>query len=327
MPDQQQDNGAAKHRGIYLLPNLLTTAGLFSGFYAIVASMNNQFEMAAIAIFIAMIFDGLDGRVARMTHTESDFGAEYDSMADIVSFGMAPALVAYNWALGDLGKLGWLAAFIFVAGGALRLARFNTMVGTADKRYFQGLAIPSAAAIVAGLVWVGAKYDINPDYVHWLVALVTIACGLLMVSNFRYHSFKDVDWRGKVNFLVILVVVLIFVVVATEPALVLFVLFTAYAISGPVMTIKNVRKLKLEHVLGDQREDVDADFVKESPPKGPSMKGHSAQGTSSEQSSAAAPINKTAPTDSPIVEPQENPSPNLEPEETSKTSHSPKTGE
>lgn len=269
MPDQ--DSNGSKHRGIYLLPNLLTTAGLFSGFYAIVASMNGQFQMAAIAIFIAMIFDGLDGRVARMTNTESDFGAEFDSMADIVSFGMAPALVAYNWALADLGKLGWLAAFIYVAGGALRLARFNTMLGSADKRYFQGLAIPSAAAIVAGMVWVGAKYEISPDAVGWLVALFTVACGLLMVSNFRYHSFKDVDWRGKVNFLVILVVVLIFVVVATEPALVLFVLFTTYAVSGPVLTIKNVHKLKLEHVVGDQREDIDADFAEHTKAGGGSM--------------------------------------------------------
>ncbi|MGX5915167.1 CDP-diacylglycerol--serine O-phosphatidyltransferase [Aliidiomarina sp. Khilg15.8] len=260
MPHETPEHNGNKHRGIYLLPNLLTTAGLFFGFYAIVASMNGQFQMAAIAIFIAMVFDGLDGRVARMTHTESDFGAEYDSMADIVSFGMAPALVAYNWALSDLGKLGWLAAFIFVAGGALRLARFNTAHGSADKRYFQGLAIPSAAAIVAGMVWVGAKYEIDPNNVSLIVALFTIACGLLMVSNFRYHSFKDVDWRGKVNFLMILVVVLAFVVVATEPALVLFVLFTAYAISGPVLTIKNVKKLKFEHILGDQGEDDDADF-------------------------------------------------------------------
>lgn len=268
MPDQNQEQGTNKHRGIYLLPNLLTTAGLFSGFYAIVASMNERYEMAAIAIFIAMVFDGLDGRVARMTHTESDFGAEYDSMADIVSFGMAPALVAYNWALADLGKLGWLAAFIFVAGGALRLARFNTAhnSGTSDKRYFQGLAIPSAASIVAGMVWVGAKYEIDPTNVSLIVALFTICCGLLMVSNFRYHSFKDVDWRGKVNFLAILVVVLAFVVVATEPALVLFVLFTAYAISGPVMTIKNVSKLKLEHVIGDQDCD-DADFKPENKSK------------------------------------------------------------
>lgn len=259
MPNEASEQNGNKHRGIYLLPNLLTTAGLFFGFYAIVSSMNGQFQMAAIAIFIAMVFDGLDGRVARMTHTESDFGAEYDSMADIVSFGMAPALVAYNWALSDLGKLGWLAAFIFVAGGALRLARFNTAHGAADKRYFQGLAIPSAAAIVAGMVWVGAKYEIDPQNVSLIVALFTIACGLLMVSNFRYHSFKDVDWRGKVNFLMILVVVLAFVIVATEPALVLFVLFTVYAISGPVLTIKNVKKLKFEHILGDQDED-DADF-------------------------------------------------------------------
>lgn len=249
MPDQN------KRRGIYLLPNLLTTAGLFSGFYAIVASMNGDFQLAAIAIFVAMVFDGLDGRVARLTNTQSDFGAEYDSMADIVSFGIAPALVAYNWALHDVGKLGWLAAFIFVAGGALRLARFNTAIATADKRYFQGLAIPSAAAIVAGLVWVGAKYEIDPSNVSLIVVFFTIACGLLMVSNFKYHSFKDVDWRDNVNFLVLLSVVLGFVIVATAPAVVLFVLFTAYAISGPFLTIKNVSKLKLEHVLGDPSEE------------------------------------------------------------------------
>lgn len=249
MPEQN------KRRGIYLLPNLLTTAGLFSGFYAIVASMNGDFQLAAIAIFVAMVFDGLDGRVARLTNTQSEFGAEYDSMADIVSFGIAPALVAYNWALHDVGKLGWLAAFIFVAGGALRLARFNTAHGTADKKYFQGLAIPSAAAIVAGLVWVGARYEIDPDSVSYIVVFFTIACGLLMVSNFKYHSFKDLDWRENVNFLVLLLVVLIFVVVATAPAIVLFMLFTIYAISGPVMTIKSVSKLKLEHILGDPQED------------------------------------------------------------------------
>ncbi|WP_404399877.1 CDP-diacylglycerol--serine O-phosphatidyltransferase [Idiomarina seosinensis] len=246
-----------KSRGIYLLPNLFTTAGLFSGFYAIVASMNERYIEAAIAIFIAMVFDGIDGRVARMTNTESDFGAEYDSMADIVSFGMAPALVVYNYALADLGKLGWLAAFIFVAGGALRLARFNTNLGSSDKRYFQGLAIPSAAALVAGLVWVGNKYEIVGSDMASFAALVTICAGLLMVTNFRYHSFKDVDWKGKVSFLVILIVVLAFVIVATQPSLVLFGIFFLYALSGPVLTIKNVKKLKLEHVVGD---DNDADF-------------------------------------------------------------------
>ena len=248
-----------KRRGIYLLPNLFTTAGLFSGFYAIVASMNDRYIEAAVAIFIAMVFDGVDGRVARMTNTESDFGAEYDSMADIVSFGMAPALVMYNYALADLGKLGWLAAFIFVAGGALRLARFNTNLGTADKRYFQGLAIPSAAAVVAGLVWVGTEYGIDGADIGSFAALVTIAAGLLMVTNFRYHSFKDVDWKGRVSFVVILVIVLAFVIVATQPSLVLFAIFFLYALSGPVLTIKNVKRLKLEHVVGDNDAD-DADF-------------------------------------------------------------------
>ncbi|RUO63216.1 CDP-diacylglycerol--serine O-phosphatidyltransferase [Pseudidiomarina planktonica] len=265
MTQQNQKEAASKKKGIYLLPNLLTTAGLFSGFFAIVESMQGNFEIAAIAIFVAMVFDGLDGRVARMTNTESDFGAEYDSMADIVSFGMAPALVAYNWALSDLGKLGWLAAFIFVAGGALRLARFNTNLATSDKRFFQGLAIPSAAAVVSGLVWVGSKYDITPtvaegpNIVNYVVALITICSGLLMVSNFRYHSFKDVDWRGKVSFLVILLVVLVFVVVATEPSLVLFAIFFLYALSGPVFTIRSVGKLKLEHVVGDTDDDADFD--------------------------------------------------------------------
>lgn len=248
-----------KRRGIYFLPNLFTTAGLFSGFYAIVASMNERYIEAAVAIFIAMIFDGIDGRVARMTNTESDFGAEYDSMADIVSFGMAPALVMYNYALADLGKLGWLAAFIYVAGGALRLARFNTNLAVADKRFFQGLAIPSAAAVVSGLVWVGTEYGWTGADMGGFAALVTICAGLLMVTNFRYHSFKDVDWKGKVSFLFILVIVLAFVVVATQPSLVLFGIFFIYALSGPVLTIKSVKKLKLEHVVGDNDSD-DADF-------------------------------------------------------------------
>ena len=256
------NNASTKNRGIFLLPNLLTTAGLFSGFFAIVASMNNQFESAAVAIFIAMLFDGLDGRVARMTNTQSDFGAEYDSMADIVSFGMAPALVMYNWALSDLGKFGWLAAFIFVAGGALRLARFNTNLGSSDKRFFQGLAIPSAAAIVSGLVWVGSKYEVDPSSISYLAAIITICAGLLMVSNFRYHSFKDVDWRGRVPFVVILAVVLAFVVVATEPSLVLFSIFFLYALSGPILTVRSVKRLELKHVVGDTDDDCDEEEEK-----------------------------------------------------------------
>ncbi|MEE4245086.1 MAG: CDP-diacylglycerol--serine O-phosphatidyltransferase [Kangiellaceae bacterium] len=230
-------------KGIYLLPNLLTTAGLFAGFFAVVASMNGQFENAAIAIFVAMIMDGLDGRVARMTNTQSDFGAEYDSMADIVSFGVAPALVTYNWALTSQGKLGWLAAFVFVAGGALRLARFNTQVGIADKRYFQGLAIPSAAAILAGMVWLGVDRGINgQDYGFW-IAISTICLGALMVSNLRYSSFKEVNWRGKVPFLAILVIVLVFVLIAYQPPIVLFTVFTGYALSGPINTLWQKRNL------------------------------------------------------------------------------------
>lgn len=256
-----------KKKGIYLLPNLLTTAGLFSGFYAVVASMNGQFVSAAVAIFVAMIFDGLDGRVARMTNTQSAFGAEYDSMADMVSFGMAPALIAYNWALTDLNKLGWLAAFVYVAGAALRLARFNTTLETQDKRFFQGLPSPASAALVAGMIWVGQEYQVkevfNLAFVEIFVCLVTAISGILMVSNFKYNSFKEVNWQGKVPFVGILLVCLIFVVVATEPSLVLFVVFALFAASGPVNTFRTVEKVTLEHVVGDAEDD-DADFKDDS---------------------------------------------------------------
>lgn len=255
---KNNDNGPRK--GIYLLPNLLTTAGLFSGFFAIVSSMNGRFEAAAVAIFIAMIFDGLDGRVARLTNTQSEFGAQYDSMSDLLAFGVAPALVAYNWALADLGKFGWLAAFIYVACAALRLARFNANLGVTDGRFFQGLASPAAAALVAGMVWNGASYQIDGDKYGYIVGLITIAAGFLMVSNFRYNSFKNLNWRDRVSFLTILLVVLIFVVIAAKPAQMLFIIFLAYACSGPITTFRSVRKLKLEHVVGDSD---DADFLDE----------------------------------------------------------------
>lgn len=241
-------------KGIYLLPNLLTTGGLFSGFFAVVSSMNGRFEAAAVAVFVAMIFDGLDGRVARITNTQSEFGAEYDSMADMVSFGVAPALVAYNWGLSHLGKLGWLAAFIYVAGAALRLARFNTQVGIADKRYFQGLASPAAAAVVSGMVWVGVEYEIESATIGYLCALLTGVVGLLMVSNFKYNSFKEVSWHGKVPFVAILVVMFGFVIVATDPALVLFIVFSLYALAGPINTFRTVDKVTLEDVVGDHQE-------------------------------------------------------------------------
>ncbi|TVP14190.1 CDP-diacylglycerol--serine O-phosphatidyltransferase [Shewanella sp. KCT] len=259
---QNLNKETVKNRGIYLLPNLFTTAGLFSGFYAVIASMNGHFEAAAIAIFVAMIFDGLDGRVARMTNTQSAFGAEYDSMADMVSFGVAPALIAYNWALADLGKVGWLAAFIYCAGAALRLARFNTQVGVADKRYFQGLASPAAAAIIAGAIWTGTYYEIEGQQVSILALLMTAGAGLLMVSNFRYYSFKDYDWRGRVNFMVILALVGLFVVVSVQPATILFIVFSLYALSGPIYTIRTVKKLKVSHVVGDENE-TDIDIAQE----------------------------------------------------------------
>ena len=235
-----------RHRGIYLLPNLFTTGCLFSGFYAIVAAMGGRFEAAAVAIFVAMILDGLDGRVARLTNTQSAFGAEYDSLADMVSFGLAPALVVYVWALSGLGKLGWLGAFIYTAGTALRLARFNTQVGRADKRYFQGLASPAAAAVVAGMVWVGHDYQATGLSISILAAVVTVCIGLLMVSNVRYRSFKDLDLKGKVPFVAILAVVLVFVLISLDPPQVLLAGFGVYAISGPVGTLLSLRKRRAE---------------------------------------------------------------------------------
>ncbi len=224
-------------RGIYLLPNLFTTAALFSGFYAVLASMNGSFEKAAIAIFVAMVLDGLDGRVARLTNTQTAFGAEYDSLSDMVAFGLAPALVIYQWALEDLGRLGWLAAFIYTAGAALRLARFNSAIATADKRWFTGLPSPSAAAIIAGSVWLGVDKGMDGPVVAWLALLLTVAAGLLMVSNIRYHSFKQIDFRGKVPFFAIVAVMLAFAVVLVDPAPVLFLVFMGYTVSGPGLAL------------------------------------------------------------------------------------------
>lgn len=236
--EQQPETKKAnlRSKGIYLLPNLFTTGALFSGFYAIVAGMDGHFEQAAIAIFIAMILDGLDGRVARMTNTQSDFGAEYDSLADMVSFGVAPALVTFSWALQDLGKIGWVAAFIYVAGAALRLARFNTQIDTADKNYFTGLASPAAAAIVAGTVWAFSAMGATGEDVAWIMAILVPFAGALMVSNVQYHSFKGLDLKGKVPFVAMLAMVMVFVVVSIDPSKVLLGVFMAYALSGPVMT-------------------------------------------------------------------------------------------
>lgn len=228
-----------RRRGIYLLPNLFTTGALFAGFYAIVAGMKGHFEPAAIALFVAMIMDTLDGRVARLTGTESAFGAEYDSLSDMICFGLAPALVSYNWGLTHFGKLGWLAAFIYTASTALRLARFNTQLGQADKRYFIGLPCTAAAPVVAGLVWLGTDLDISAQRISLIVAMILVSLGLLMVSNLRYYSFKEVDFKGHVPFFTVLVVVLMFSVIAWDPPSVLFVVFFLYALSGPGIWIKN----------------------------------------------------------------------------------------
>lgn len=230
------EGAPVRRKGIYLLPNALTTASLFSGFYAIVSAANGIFDNAAIAIFVSMILDGLDGRVARLTNTQSKFGEEYDSLADMVAFGVAPGLVAFFWSLNNLGQVGWAITFIYVAGAALRLARFNTQIGSVDKNYFVGLASPAAAACVAGLVW--CFHLVEPA--SWLTLMTIIVvggCGVLMVSNILYKSFKDLDMRGRVPFAAILLVVLIFVVVALDPATVLFTVFLAYALSGPVLAL------------------------------------------------------------------------------------------
>jgi CDP-diacylglycerol--serine O-phosphatidyltransferase len=247
----QKKNPGYRRRGIYLLPNLFTTAALFAGFYAIIAGMKGQFELASIAIFIAMVLDGVDGRVARLTNTQSEFGAEYDSLSDMVSFGMAPALVIYQWALVSLvdmgwqwGKLGWLAAFIYTACAAMRLARFNTQVGTADKRYFQGLPSPAAAAVVVGFVWVCFNYEIKGEDAAIPALVITAVMGILMVSNILFYSFKEINFKGKVPFLAILVIVLVLALASIDPATVLFSVFTLYAISGPLHSlVRRIRKL------------------------------------------------------------------------------------
>ena len=231
-------------RGVYLLPNVLTTFGLFAGFFAIVLATKGQYADAAIAIFVAMLFDGLDGRVARLTNTQSSFGEQYDSMADMLSFCVAPALLVYFWQFSDLGKIGWLGAFVYTAAGALRLARFNTQIGVDDKRYFQGLPSPAAAALVAGMVWtkqsIGVtEYDQYLTLVSWIIL---VGAGVLMVSNIRYYSFKEINLKGRSSFKLLLIATLIIIVITLWPSVILFVFFLAYALSGLIMTMIEVRK-------------------------------------------------------------------------------------
>ncbi|MDI1352461.1 MAG: CDP-diacylglycerol--serine O-phosphatidyltransferase [bacterium] len=232
------------HSGIYLLPNLLTTASLFAAFYSIVSSMKGQYEAAVIAIFVGMIADCLDGRIARLTNTQSEFGAQYDSLSDMVTFGVAPSLLLYNLTLGQLGKFGWLVAFVYTAAVALRLARFNTQLETADKRYFQGLPCPPAAAVMASFAWLCYQNEWQHVFIPILTTILALSGAILMVSNLRYYSFKELDFKGKVPFLYILIMIILFVAIAANPAIVLFAGFGLYALSGPILTLYSLYKVR-----------------------------------------------------------------------------------
>lgn len=227
-----------RRRGIYLLPNLLTTASLFAGFYAIVAGMKGLFDTAAIAIFIAMIADSLDGRVARLMNASTDFGVQYDSLSDMVSFGIAPALVLYSWALNDLGKIGWLIAFLYVACAALRLARFNVQTEESDKRFFVGLPSPPAAAVVASMVWCFHDYVPHNLFSVLVVGIVTLILAVCMVSNILYRSFKEFDLKDKTSFISLVVIVLVFIAISLNPPLVLFIISIVFALSGPIFALQ-----------------------------------------------------------------------------------------
>lgn len=225
-----------RRKGIYILPNLFTLAALFGGFYAIVMAMNGRFENAAIGIFSAAVLDSLDGRVARMTHTQSAFGEQMDSLSDMVSFGAAPALIVYEWSLKGLGKLGWIAAFVYCSAAALRLARFNTNIGVVDKRYFQGMPSPAAAALIIGFIWVmddaGFRSVPRIEWLTWASFALTLYAGLTMVTNVPFYSFKDVNFRRSVPFIVIVAIALGLAVITVHPPIVLFGLFCVYGFSG-----------------------------------------------------------------------------------------------
>jgi len=245
-------------RGIYLLPSIITTFALFAGFYSIVASINGDFTLAAISIMVAMLWDTLDGRVARLTNTQSTFGAEYDSLSDLVSFGVAPALLVYEWSLSDLGRFGWLAAFIYLACAALRLARFNTQVGAIDKRYFQGLPSPASAGVIASMIWLKfwnfEYFDIGVVSLSYYIGVaITILCGLLMVSNVRYFSFKEFNSTDKASFRFLLLTVLSLIVLLYKPNIVLFAGFFIYMLSGPFITIFWIYKRRQQKKRGRAR--------------------------------------------------------------------------
>tara|TARA_B100000768_G_C11167393_1_gene327192 strand:- start:80 stop:859 length:780 start_codon:yes stop_codon:yes gene_type:complete len=241
----KQKNSLGK-RSFYLLPNILTTASLFAGFYSIVQAMNGAYDHAALAIFIALILDGLDGRVARLTDTQSSFGAEYDSLSDMVSFGVAPGLIVYVWALQPLGKLGWIAAFIYCTCAAFRLARFNVKLDIDNKQFFFGLPSPAAAALIASFIWISYDNGISGNEIflgffqmQWFAFLLTIFAALSMVTDLRYYSGKDINLRNSQPFIAILVIVMIFGLISHNPAEIIFIILMAYALSGYVVFFRN----------------------------------------------------------------------------------------
>lgn len=241
-------------RSIYLLPNAFTTANLFAGFFAIVMAMNLRFDYAAIAIFAAMLLDSVDGRVARLTNTQSAFGEQYDSLSDMLSFGAAPALVVYEWSLRGMGKLGWLAAFVYCAGAALRLARFNTNIGVVDKRYFQGLPSPASAALVAGFVWLMDDLGFAGTDLAWFAWGITLYAGLTMVTNVPFYSFKEVNFRKSVPFIAVFLIVLVFVLISSDPPKVLFGMFVLYGLSGYVIYFWRLLKGKPVSIVETKTE-------------------------------------------------------------------------
>jgi CDP-diacylglycerol--serine O-phosphatidyltransferase len=250
-----------RRKGIYILPNLFTVAALFGGFYAIVMAMNDRFDSAAIGVFCAMVLDSLDGRVARMTRTQSAFGEQMDSLSDMVSFGAAPALIVYEWALRGLGKAGWIAAFVYCACAALRLARFNTNIGIVDKRFFQGLPSPAAAAVVTGFIWVlddyGFKDAARVDWLAWTAFGVTLYAGLTMVTNVPFYSFKDISFKRSVPFIVIVAIALGIAVVNIDPPLVLFAAFCVYGLSGYAVYAYKRSKGKPVSVIATSMDEPD----------------------------------------------------------------------
>jgi CDP-diacylglycerol---serine O-phosphatidyltransferase len=244
-----------RKKGIYILPNLFTLAGLFGGFYAVVMAMNGRFSEAAIGVFCAMVLDSLDGRVARMTNTQSAFGEQMDSLSDMVSFGAAPALIAYAWSLKDLGRWGWIASFVYCACAALRLARFNVNTSVVDKRYFQGLPSPAAAALVAGFIWLMTDLDITSASAKWAMFACTLLSGLTMVTNIPYYSFKDINFKKSVPFIAVVGIALGIAIINIDPPIVLFGIFVAYGVSGYVVYAYRKAKGQQTSVIATSKDE------------------------------------------------------------------------